>query len=103
LIYFDQLIRAFETHDPPYQTIEGIHRTTKERIARIAFREAVTNARILRDYMLNSGMRIAVFENRIEITMSGGLSEGMDEERFFKGLTSLSEKQVIANLFSVLS
>jgi ATP-dependent DNA helicase RecG len=102
LIYFDQLIRAFETHDPPYQTIEGIHRTTKEQIPRIAFREAITNARIHRDYVLNSGVQIAMFENRIEFVSPGELPEGMEEKQFFRGLTSLSENESLPTFFSDL-
>lgn len=99
LQYFDQVISDFEARYPSYQIIEGIHRITKEQIPLIAFREAVTNAMIHRDYLLNSGVQIAMFENRIEIVSPGGLPAGMDEEEFYRGLTSLSRNPIIANVF----
>lgn len=99
LQYFDQIISEFEVRYPSYQVIEGKYRTTKELIPFIAFREAITNAMIHRDYLLNAGVQVAMFENRIEIISPGGLLEGMDEEQFFRGLSSLSRNPIIANVF----
>jgi ATP-dependent DNA helicase RecG len=99
LYYFDQTMNYFQAHYPPYQTIEGIQRTTKEQVPLIAFREALSNAIIHRDYLLNSGVQLAMFENRIEIVSPGGLPEGMDEDQYYRGLTSLSRNPIIANVF----
>ena len=99
LEHFDQAMSYFQAHYPSYQTIEGIHRTTKEQVPLIAFREALSNAIIHRDYLLNSGVQIAMFDNRIEIVSPGGLPEGMDEEQYYRGLTSLSRNPIIANVF----
>jgi ATP-dependent DNA helicase RecG len=89
----------FQTQYPSYQTIEGIQRTTKEQVPLVAFREALSNAIIHRDYLLNSGVQISMFENRIEIVSPGGLPEGMDEEQYYRGLTSLSRNPIISNVF----
>ncbi len=99
LQYFDQTMSYFQAHYPPYQTIEGIQRTTKEQIPLIAFREALANAIIHRDYLLSSGVQISMFENRIEIVSPGGLPEGMDEDQYYRGLTSVSRNPIIANVF----
>ena len=99
LKHFDQSMTYFQTQYPSYQTIEGIERTTKEQVPLVAFREALSNAIIHRDYLLNSGVQISMFENRIEIVSPGGLPEGMDEEQYYRGLTSLSRNPIISNVF----
>jgi ATP-dependent DNA helicase RecG len=99
LKHFDQSMTYFQTQYPSYQTIEGIQRTTKEQVPLVAFREALSNAIIHRDYLLNSGVQISMFENRIEIVSPGGLPEGMDEEQYYRGLTSLSRNPIISNVF----
>ena len=99
LQYFDQTMSYFQSHYPPYQTIEGIQRTTKEQVPLIAFREALSNAIIHRDYLLSSGVQISMFENRIEIVSPGGLPDGMNEDQYYRGLTSLSRNPIIANVF----
>jgi ATP-dependent DNA helicase RecG len=99
LKYFDQSITYFQTQYPSYQSVEGIQRTTKEQVPLVAFREALSNAIIHRDYLLNSGVQISMFENRIEIVSPGGLPEGMDEEQYYRGLTSLTRNPIIANVF----
>lgn len=99
LEYFDQAIQEFQIRYSSYEIIDGKHRTSKELIPFIAFREALSNAIIHRDYLLNAGVQIAMFDNRIEISSPGGLPEGMDEEQFYKGLSSLSRNPIIANIF----
>lgn len=99
LQYFDETMDEFKIRYQPYQIVDGIQRTTKELIPLIAFREALTNAIIHRDYLLNAGVQIAMFENRIEIASPGGLMEGIAEEQFYKGLSSLSRNPIITNVF----
>lgn len=99
LEYFDQAISEFQLRYASYEVVDGKHRATKELIPFVAFREALSNAIIHRDYLLNAGVQIAMFDNRIEIASPGGLPEGIDEVQFFKGLTSLSRNPIIANIF----
>ena len=99
LQHFDQSMSYFQAQYPSYQAIEGIHRTTKEHVPLVAFREALSNAIIHRDYLLNSGVQLSMFENRIEIVSPGGLPDGMDEEQYYRGLTSLSRNPIVANVF----
>lgn len=96
---FDQSVSYFQTQYPSYQMIEGIHRTAKEQVPLVAFREALSNAVIHRDYLLNSGVQVSMFENRVEIVSPGGLPDGMDEEQYYRGLTSLSRNPIISYVF----
>jgi ATP-dependent DNA helicase RecG len=95
----DQVTQAFKSIYPSYEVIASSHREKKESIPFIAFREAITNAIIHRDYLMPAGIQVAMFENRIEITSPGGLPEGMDEQLYFKGLTSLSRNPILATVF----
>ena len=99
LQHFDQSMSYFLVQYPSFQSIDGIQRTTREQIPIVAFREALTNAIIHRDYLINSGVQLSMFDNRIEIVSPGGLPEGMDEEQYYRGLTSLSRNPIIANVF----
>ncbi len=99
LAYFDNVMSYFEYQYPPYQIIDGVRRISKEQVPLIAFRETLTNAIVHRDYLLNAGVQIAMFDNRIEVVSPGGLPSGMDKEQYFKGLTSVSRNPNIANVF----
>jgi len=99
LEYFDQVMRYFQEQYPPYQIIDGAQRITKEQVPLVAFRETLSNAIIHRDYLMNTGIQISMFDNYIEFVSPGGLPEGMDEEQYYRGLTSLPRNPIIANVF----
>jgi ATP-dependent DNA helicase RecG len=99
LSYFDELMTIFKLQYPEYDIIKGIQREKKELIPLVAFREAISNALLHRDYLIQSGVQISFFENRIEISSPGGLPEGMDENQFFKGLTSVSRNPILTGVF----
>lgn len=86
LKHFDQSMVYFQTQYPSYQTVEGIQRKAQEQVPIVAFREALSNAIIHIDYLLNSGVQLSMFEKRIEIVSLGGLPEGMNEEQFGTGI-----------------
>jgi ATP-dependent DNA helicase RecG len=99
LEYLDEVTEYFQASYPTYQVIEGKNRVTKEQIPLVAFRETLANAIIHRDYLLNSGIQISMFENFIEVVSPGGLPEGIDEEQYRRGLVSVSRNPIIANVF----
>ncbi|NLT01226.1 MAG: winged helix-turn-helix transcriptional regulator [Acholeplasmataceae bacterium] len=92
-------MRYFQEQYPPYQIIDGAQRITKEQVPLVAFRETLSNAIIHRDYLMNTGIQISMFDNYIEFVSPGGLPEGMDEEQYYRGLTSLPRNPIIANVF----
>ncbi len=99
LNYYDEAISFFNKHFMPYQVVEGSKRITKQRVPLKAFREALANAIVHRDYLIKGGVQIAMFDNRIEIRSPGGLPEGITEEMYFKGLTSVLRNPVISYVF----
>ena len=60
--------------------IEGIERKTVELIPENAFREAVANSLVHREWDINSHIRIAMFSDRIEVTSPSGLPRGITKE-----------------------
>jgi len=96
---FEHTMTYFKTKYPSIQKIEGPKRTTKEQVPIVAFREALSNALIHRDYFISSGVQIAMFNNRIEINSPGGLPEGINESQYYKGLTSAPRNPILSNVF----
>jgi ATP-dependent DNA helicase RecG len=86
----------------PYQVIEGMRRVTKYPIPIEAFREALANAVVHRDYLYKSGVQIAMFDNRIEIRSPGGLPEGVTEEMYYANLSSEPRNPILADVFKRL-
>ena len=65
--------------------------TSKERISQrlwnqVALREAVLNAIIHNDYTTEVPPKFEIFDDRIEITSTGGLPNGLSKEDFFRRL-----------------
>jgi len=99
LKYYDESIRFFNKYYMPYQVVEGEKRISKEKVPLVAFREVLANAIVHRDYLLNNGVQIAMFDNRIEVYSPGGLPEGITKEMYFNGLTSLTRNPIISYVF----
>lgn len=64
-------------------------------IDKIALREAVLNAIVHNDYSNEVPPKIEIFNDRLEITSSGGLVHGMTEEEFFSGYSAPRNKELI--------
>ncbi|WP_231913546.1 ATP-binding protein [Corynebacterium renale] len=82
-----------------YELIDGTQRRIVASIPTEAFREAVANALVHRQWDVPSHIRIAMFPDRIEITSPGGLPPGITEEEYLRGHLSLPRNVVIAGLF----
>lgn len=82
-----------------YETINGSYREKTELIPEAAFREAVANALIHRLWDLSANIRIAMFDDRIEVTSPGGLINGMTKEEYLSGMISLRRNPIISNIF----
>ncbi len=82
-----------------YEVIEGTLREKRELIPEEAFREALANALVHRDYDINAHVRIAMYKDKIEISSPGGLPYGLSKENYLNGIVSILKNPIIGNLF----
>jgi predicted HTH transcriptional regulator len=61
----------------------------------VALREAIINAIVYNDYMREMATEIESFAERIEITLYGSLSEGLNKEEFFQGFSGSRNKEIM--------
>lgn len=99
LTQYQETINIFQLHFKPFQVVEGFERVTKVKIPEEAFREAVANAIVHRDYLVKGGIQISMYANRIEIDSPGGLPEGMTKENYLNELVSVPRNPVLASVF----
>lgn len=74
--------------------------TTKERADKrlwspIALKEAVLNAFVHNDYTTEVPPKFEIFEDRIEITSTGSLPDGLSKEEFFEGFSVPRNKELM--------
>ncbi len=96
---FDVCIDFYYKHISVNEFIGGAYRQTIEEIPLVAYREAVANAIIHRDYMSKGDVKVEYFEDRLEITSPGGLPSGISEEEYMDGRLSVMRNRVIADIF----
>ena len=82
-----------------YEKIENAKRQVKERLPLNAFREAVANAILHREYDVNAKIRIEMFDDLINITSPGGLPDGISEEDYISGKLSVLRNPKLSNIF----
>jgi len=95
---FDKAVEEYKRYYQ-YEEISGIERKTVEYIPEAAFREAVANAIVHRNWDINAHIRISMFEDRIEIKSPGGLPKGITEEEYLNGEISCLRNPVLGNIF----
>jgi len=61
----------------------------------IALREAIVNAFVHNDYTAEVPPKFELFNDRIEITSTGGLPDGLSQEEFFEGFSVPRNKEVM--------
>ena len=96
---YQEAINMFELHYKPYQVVEGFERVNKIRIPDEAFREAIANAIVHRNYLVSGGIQISMYANRIEIDSPGGLPGGITKENYLNDLVSVPRNPVLAGVF----
>lgn len=82
-----------------YEEISEIERKKVDLIPENAYREAVANALIHRDWSMNSHIRISLFPDKIEIKSPGGLPRGITAEEYMRGDISCLRNPVLGNVF----
>lgn len=81
------------------EKIDGMYRRKIELIPEPAFREAIANALVHRDWMIQSFIQISLTEEGIRIISPGSLTQGISEEEYINGNLSLMRNPIIANIF----
>ena len=81
--------------------INDLKRVEELEIPMVALREALLNAIIHRDYTRNSDIKVAVYDDIVEIVSPGGLPDGLTVEEVFNGRSELRNK-VIGRVFKEL-
>lgn len=95
---YDKAVSYFKRYYQ-YEEISGIERKTVELIPEAAYREAVANALIHREWDINSHIRIAMFKDRIEINSPGGLPKGITRGEYLNGGISYLRNPILGNVF----
>ena len=97
----EQLDRAEEMFKRYYrfEKIDGMVRMERYLIPFEAFRETIVNALVHRTWDINSNIRIAMHDDKIEIYSPGGLPPGLNEEEYLNGFVSYLRNPIIANVF----
>lgn len=82
--------------------ITELQRIDEYEVPMVAIREAITNAVVHRDYSISgSDIKLAIFDDRIEITSPGQLPKTLDIEEIKQGRSEIRNK-VIARFFKEL-
>jgi ATP-dependent DNA helicase RecG len=89
----------FQKHIQVSERINGPYRETIEEVPIVAYREAVSNAIVHRDYMHPGAIKVEFFNDRIEITSPGGLPPNITEEEYIDGRISIIRNRVVTDIF----
>lgn len=82
-----------------YEEISGIERKKVDLIPETAYREAIANALIHRDWSINAHIRVLMFPDRIEVKSPGGLPKGLTAEEYENGEISCLRNPILGNVF----
>ncbi|GAU77606.1 ATP-binding protein [Fusibacter sp. 3D3] len=96
---FETAMLFYKKHINQGDMIKGAYRESFDEVPEEAYREAVANAIIHRDYSKRGHNRVEIFEDRIEITSIGGLPVGISKEEYVNGNFSNARNRIIADIF----
>lgn len=95
---YDKAVELFKRYYQ-YDKISEIERKTVDLIPEAAFREAVANALVHRNWDIPAHVRIAMYSERIEIKSPGGLPSGITKEEYMNGDISCLRNPILGNVF----
>lgn len=82
-----------------FENIKGSYREKVDLIPEKAFREAIANALVHRDWMASSYIQVSMEKGFITIVSPGGLPTGISEEEYLNGQISVMRNPIIGNIF----
>jgi ATP-dependent DNA helicase RecG len=98
----DELVRFIRRNTRTGMTVADVRREDVPDYPLVAVREAVTNAVVHADYAQHgSTVRVAVFEDRLEVDNPGGLPPGLTIDEIRKGVSRLRNR-VLGRVFHEL-
>ncbi len=100
---YEQCMLFYKKHLNIGEKIEGVYRETIEEIPLVAYREAIANALVHRDYSRDSAIRVEIFNDRIEIVSPGSLPVGLSVDEYESGSISLVRNRIVADVFRRLN
>lgn len=98
LAELDETVKLFESLYC-YEEIDGVERERRERIPLTAFREALANALVHRAWDIPAPVRVAMFDDRVEVSSPGGLPSGLTVEEYLNDMVSVRRNRIIADVF----
>ena len=96
---FDKAVEFYHKHINTSEKITDAYRRTVEEVPFIAYREALANCIVHRNYLIEADAKIEIYDNRIEIVSPGGLPIGITEEEYLEGRISMPRNRMIADVF----
>ena len=81
-----------------YESIDGALRTIHDLIPEEAFREAVANSLVHRQWDVPTHIRISMFDDRIEVVSPGGLPQGLTKREYLEGQVSILRNPIVGNV-----
>lgn len=96
---YDKCIDFYRKHINVGEVIDGPYRKTIEEVPLVAYREAIANAIVHRDYLRDAHIKVEIFNDRIEIVSPGSLPVGLSEEEFRNGNISILRNRMVADIF----
>ena len=95
---YEQAVDMFRRHYQ-YEEIKGTARNKIELIPEEAFREVLANAIVHRTWDVDQNIRIAMFNDHIEVSSPGGLPYGLSKEEYMNGNISNLRNPVLGGVF----
>lgn len=95
---YDKALEMFRTFYT-YEEVKGAERVRKESIPEEAYREAIANALVHRQWDVRAAIRVAMHPDRIEIYSPGGLPKGLSEKDYLEGQVVVLRNPIVANVF----
>ena len=97
----ENTIKFLQNHLNLNAEVRGLQLQEELEIPLLAIREALINAIIHRDYLRNSDIKVAIYDDIVEITSAGGFPNGLTLEEVMNGRSEIRNK-VLASLFREL-
>jgi len=98
-----KMIEFFETHYSNFEEVVNGERVNRIQIPMNAFREALANAIVHRNYGLKANIQIEFWRDKIVIHSPGGLPAGISEHEFLRGGITFLRNEIIASTFRRLN
>ena len=95
---FDDAIDFYKRYYQ-YEEVSGKERIDKELVPETAYREAIANALVHRTWDVDEYIKVAMYQDRIEIVSPGGLPARLTKEEYLSGNISIIRNPIISNIF----